>query len=176
MKKLGLILLTVIAIIYFGCEQLTESDTTPPDISITSPANGATVSDTVTIKTLVADNEGVKSVEFYVDDELIATINNEPFQTDWDTKTVDNGNHNLLCKAIDESDNEALSASITVTVKNILLTATFQEDWVCPSCSGGILFYYDMDGNLLWEGTFAGGESTEILLLWRIQISQTELW
>ena len=162
-KIISLVFLIVVVIMDFGCEQLIESDTTPPDISITSPTNGATVSDTVTIKTLVADNEGVKSVEFYVDDYLIATINNEPFQTDWDTKTFDNGKHTLICKAIDESDNESLSGSIIVTVKNILLTATFQDDWVCPGCSGGILFYSDMDGNLLWAGTFTGGESIEIL-------------
>jgi len=41
-------------------------------------------------------------------------------------------NHTLICKAIDESNNESLTGSIIVTMKNILLTATFQDDWVCP--------------------------------------------
>ena len=37
-------------------------DTTPPTVSITSPANGATVSGTVTVSATASDNVGVTSV------------------------------------------------------------------------------------------------------------------
>jgi len=49
MKKLYP-LLSVLFLIYWGCEE--EVDTTPPDISIASPVDGAIVSDTITIITL----------------------------------------------------------------------------------------------------------------------------
>src|SRR5439155_5214370 len=42
-------------------------DTTPPTVSITSPANGATVSGTITVTANAADNVGVAGVHFIVD-------------------------------------------------------------------------------------------------------------
>jgi len=40
-------------------------DTTPPTTSITSPANGATVSGTVTVTASGTDNVGVTKLELY---------------------------------------------------------------------------------------------------------------
>ena len=42
-------------------------DTTPPTTSITSPANGATVSGIVLVSASAADNTGVTRVDFLVD-------------------------------------------------------------------------------------------------------------
>ena len=47
-------------------------DTTPPTTSITSPADGATVSGTVTVSANASDNVGVSRVELYVDGALAA--------------------------------------------------------------------------------------------------------
>src|SRR6202171_329054 len=41
--------------------------TTPPAVSVTSPAGGATVSGTVTVNATASDNVGVTKVEFYID-------------------------------------------------------------------------------------------------------------
>src|SRR5438046_7045082 len=43
------------------------NDITPPTVSITSPANGATVSGTITVTASAADNVGVAGVQFRVD-------------------------------------------------------------------------------------------------------------
>src|SRR5437867_6065765 len=48
-------------------------DTTPPTTSITSPANGATVSATTTVTASASDNVGVTRVEFYLDAALQST-------------------------------------------------------------------------------------------------------
>ena len=45
----------------------TAGDTTPPVVSITGPANGATVSGTVSVTANASDNVGVASVQFQLD-------------------------------------------------------------------------------------------------------------
>src|SRR5262249_29378603 len=42
-------------------------DTTPPSVNITAPANGATVSGTVTVSANASDNVGVVGVQFFGD-------------------------------------------------------------------------------------------------------------
>src|SRR5207245_7897547 len=42
-------------------------DTTPPTVSITSPANGATVSGTISVTASASDNRGVAGVQFQLD-------------------------------------------------------------------------------------------------------------
>src|SRR5262249_29537757 len=42
-------------------------DTTPPTVSITAPANAATVAGTVTVSATAADNNGVAGVQYQVD-------------------------------------------------------------------------------------------------------------
>ncbi|NQV13995.1 Ig-like domain-containing protein [bacterium] len=138
-------------------------DTRPPDVSITNPVDGATVYETVIIEALVNDDTGVTSVEFFVDGELITTDTNEPFEGNWITNDYIDGDYTIHCKAVDEAGNEALSDTLTVTVSNIILTATFTNDWLCPSCGTGVLFYSDMDGNLLWSGTWTGNESIDVM-------------
>ena len=149
----------MVLIAYWGCEEL---DTSPPDISIASPVDGAVVSDTVTIKTVVADNDGISNVEFYIDGDLLTTVSEEPYQTEWNTSETTNGAHTLQCKAVDNSDNETLSESIQVTVANALFTANFTNDWLCADCGEGIIFISDMDGNVLAEATWTGNASFEI--------------
>ena len=45
-----LLITSILVLSFWGCEE--EVDTTPPDISIASPVDGAIVSDTITIITL----------------------------------------------------------------------------------------------------------------------------
>jgi len=160
MKNTIILVTSIFVLAFWGCE---DPDTTPPDISIASPVDGAIVSDTVTIKTVVADNDGINNVDFFLDGNLLATVTEEPFQTDWNTTESSNGEHTLQCKAVDNSDNETLSESIQVTVANVLFTANFTNDWLCPDCGEGIIFISDIDGNVLAEETWTGNESFEIL-------------
>jgi hypothetical protein len=93
-------------------------DTTPPTTSIMAPANGATVSGTVSVTASASDNVGVTKVEFYLDGALKSTSTTSPYSWSFDTTTAANGSHTLQSKAYDAAANVGSSATITVTVSN----------------------------------------------------------
>jgi subtilisin family serine protease len=93
-------------------------DTTPPSTSISSPANGATVSGTVTVAAGANDDVGVTRVEFFVDGALIGTDTSSPYQASWNTTTAANGGHGLQSKAYDAAGNVGSSTVVNVTVSN----------------------------------------------------------
>jgi subtilisin family serine protease len=93
-------------------------DTTPPTTSITSPANGATVSGTITVSANASDDVGVTRVELYVDGGLLGTDTSSPYQFSWNTASVANGSHSLQTRAYDAAGNVGSSAVVTVTVSN----------------------------------------------------------
>jgi hypothetical protein len=93
-------------------------DTTPPTISITAPANAATVSGTITVSATASDNVGVVGVQFQLDAaNLGAEDTASPYTTSWNTTTVANGSHTLSAIARDAAGNKT-TASVTVTVNN----------------------------------------------------------
>jgi hypothetical protein len=97
-------------------------DTTPPTTSITAPANGATVSGTVSVTASASDNVGVTKVEFYLDGALKSTSTASPYSWSWNTTTAANGSHSLVSKAYDAAGNVGTSATVTVTVSNTVTT------------------------------------------------------
>ena len=92
-------------------------DNDPPQISITSPSNGATVSGIVDILTNATDTQGVKIVRFWVDGTYIGYDQNGPFNRAWNTTLFSNGTHTIKAKVYDWADN-AVETTITVTVSN----------------------------------------------------------
>jgi sulfur relay (sulfurtransferase) DsrF/TusC family protein len=97
----------------------TGSDTTPPTASITAPANGATVSGTVSVTATASDNVGVTKVEFYLDGVLQSTDTTSPYAWSWNTTTATNATHSLTAKAYDAANNIGTSTAVSVTVNNI---------------------------------------------------------
>jgi len=98
-------------------------ESTPPTVSITSPANGATVSGTITITATASDNVGVAGVQFKVDGNNIgAEDTTSPYSVSFDTTTVGNGNRVLSATARDTSGNTATSSSVTINVNNVDIT------------------------------------------------------
>ena len=57
-------------------------------------------------------------VQFLVDDKVVLTDDNAPFEVDWDSKTVTNGEHRMKARAYDDHDGLADSETATVTVTN----------------------------------------------------------
>ncbi len=94
-------------------------DTLAPSTSITAPAIDATVSGTATVTAIAADNVGVSSVEFYLDNVLKSTDSSSPYTWSWSTTTSTNGTHSLMSKAYDAADNVGTSTAVTVTVNNV---------------------------------------------------------
>ena len=94
-------------------------DTTPPSVSLTAPANGATVSGTVTISATAADGGGVAGVQFRLDGaNLGGEDTTSPYSISWNTTSAGNGSHTLTAIARDAAGNTATASSITVNVQN----------------------------------------------------------
>lgn len=124
------------------------SDTTPPTASITTPANGATVSGVVTVSADASDNVGVTSVQFQLDNTPLGNpITAAPYSFSWNTSTVANGTHSLVAVARDAAGNIGTSQPVTVTVGNGVTrieqdnpAVTYTGVWVTasdPTVSGG---------------------------------------
>src|SRR5260221_28482 len=94
-------------------------DTTPPTVSITAPANGATVKGTVTVTASASDNVGVVGVQFLLDDGVSgsAEATTAPYSVSWNTATASDGSHKITAVARDAAGNRSpVSAGATVTV------------------------------------------------------------
>ena len=95
------------------------SDTTPPAVSITSPANGATVSGTVTVSANATDNVGVAGVQFKLDGANLGSEDTlAPYGVSWNTATTINGSHTLTATARDAAGNKTTSSALTLNVSN----------------------------------------------------------
>jgi hypothetical protein len=94
-------------------------DTTPPTASLTAPANGATVSGTVTVSANASDNVGVAGVQFTLDGASLGSEDTaSPYSVSWNTSGVANGTHTLAAVARDAAGNRTTSTAVTVTVAN----------------------------------------------------------
>jgi hypothetical protein len=94
-------------------------DTTPPSVSVTSPANGATVSATVAVSAGASDNVGVAGVQFKLDGANLGSEDTSaPYSVSWDTTGAASGSHTLTVVARDAAGNVASSTAVTVTVSN----------------------------------------------------------
>src|SRR5579884_113050 len=88
---------------------------TPPTVSINSPASGATVSGTVTIQASASDSVGIASVSFYLDNTALCTVTLAPFNCAWNTSGAASGTHTIMATARDTAGNSA-SATISVSL------------------------------------------------------------
>jgi peptidoglycan/xylan/chitin deacetylase (PgdA/CDA1 family) len=98
-------------------------DTTPPTVSLTAPASGATVSgSSVTISATAADN--IATVEFFVGAALVGTDTTSPYAVTWDSTSVSDGSVSLTARATDIHGRATTSAARTVTVRNAPVVTT----------------------------------------------------
>jgi thermitase len=87
-------------------------DVTSPQILITAPQSGTTISGTVNLSANVVDPSRISKVTFnYFDSsnplarKIIGTVSNSPFVIDWDTTTVSNGSGCIGVLAYDNVGN-----------------------------------------------------------------------
>jgi hypothetical protein len=144
-------------------------DTTPPTVTMTAPASGATVGGSVAINANAADNTGVAGVQFKLDG---ANLQNEdttsPYSITWDTSTATNGPHTLTAIARDAAGNNTTSTAVPITVANTgVLVGNNNIEATSDSNSAGDAeaFKYTAaisgnSGNLSFY--FAGGTATSV--------------
>ncbi|ALN81195.1 esterase, PHB depolymerase family protein [Lysobacter antibioticus] len=95
---------------------LDDIDPNPPQVALTSPANGASVSGVVALSANASDDVGVERVDFLVDGALLASDGEAPYAASWDSSTASNGIHNLQARAEDVTGNTATSLAVQVEV------------------------------------------------------------
>ncbi len=90
-------------------------DTTPPVVSITSPANGTVVNPkSVKINVSATDNVGVTQVCLYIDGILQSTMSAAPYSYTWNTRRATSGTHILTGTAWDAAGNAGHATPISV--------------------------------------------------------------
>lgn len=92
-------------------------DTTPPSIRIVSPFSGQTIDMITNIETVVDDNYGISSVEFFVDGVSVANDPTEPYVMQFNPKTFGNGTRVVSAMVVDLVGlNESASVEISVVI------------------------------------------------------------
>jgi chitinase len=94
------------------------NDFTPPTVSLSGLADGATVHGTLPVTANASDNIGVTKVEFYANGALIYAGNVAPYSYSLDTVALANGAYTLSAKAYDAAGNVGTSAGVLVNVFN----------------------------------------------------------
>lgn len=114
-------------------------NTTPPSVSLTSPANGANVSGTIALTASASDSTGVRSVSFYLDNGTpLGTVTASPYTINFATATIANGAHSFYASATDAIGNSANSATNVANVLNCSYSAVAQNtsfNWTGGSSS-----------------------------------------
>ena len=92
---------------------------TPPTVSLTSPASGATYTApaTIALAATASDSDGtISKVDFYSGTTLIGTSTTAPFQVTW--SNVPSGTYSLKAVATDNGGATGTSAVVSVTVSS----------------------------------------------------------
>jgi Big-like domain-containing protein/polysaccharide lyase-like protein/purple acid phosphatase-like protein len=128
------------------------SDSTPPSVSLSAPAPGATVSNAVTVSASASDNVGVVGVQFKVDGtNWGAEDTAPPFSMSWNSAVFANGAHSLSAVARDAAGNTGTSAPLGVNVSNTGTScqtsgASWQNQAFAPQ-SGRLTAQFDVAPN-----------------------------
>lgn len=125
-------------------------DITAPVIAVTGVANGATVSNTVTLHATATDNVGVSNFTLKLDGTVVATGVAGVIDYAWNTTTATNAAHQLLFEAADAAGNDA-ATTLNVTVNNTVVTTATITGTVLAQNGldpiAGALVYVPQDGD-----------------------------
>ncbi|MFI5251258.1 MAG: glycosyl hydrolase family 18 protein [Bacteroidota bacterium] len=94
-------------------------DAVPPTISFASPANGANITDTLTLSATASDNVGVVGVQFQLNGaNLGPVISSPPYAMNWNSALAPNGSSTIYAIAWDAMGNSAKD-SVTLNIFNV---------------------------------------------------------
>jgi MYXO-CTERM domain-containing protein len=93
-----------------------DPDNTAPTVSVTYPSDGDSFAtgDDFVISCAANDNQGVASVELWINGDNLGTRVASPYE--WDVVDIPAGDYDIYCLANDEWDNSAMSAVVSISV------------------------------------------------------------
>jgi hypothetical protein len=120
-------------------QALTITELTPPDVAIISPENATSVSGIVSISVNATDNVGVTRVEFYINDQPLASVTAPPYEYLWDTTIQAPGVYTLRAQAYDAAGNAGQSSALVINSDQGLPAATLQGAYDSAAVSGPVV-------------------------------------
>ena len=90
------------------------TDTVPPTVDISNPADGSTVSRTVAIRVQGWDDINVATLRLYIDGQLKSSAASASLDYSWNTRKAADGTYTIVAEATDTSGNST-TRSIQVT-------------------------------------------------------------
>ncbi len=110
-------------------------DNTPPEVKITTPTDGATVSGIVTVQATASDYSGVKNVRYAISGKYLGAPTASPYTVSFGTEGLAAGPHPLTATATDWKGNTR-TVSITLWIATPgSSTAVYSSSWGAPACS-----------------------------------------
>lgn len=134
-----------------------------PQISIASPASGATITgSTVALAVTTSDADGeVVRVAYHANGALVSTVTSAPWSATW--SGVAPGTYTLTAVATDSSDLSTTSAPVSITVQaaplppTVSITAPVSGSTVTGTSLGLAVAAADPDGSVVHVAYYANG-------------------
>ena len=96
-----------------------DTDDTPPVVTITYPTAGQQVNGTVTVSVTAEDDQGIDYVEFFIDGESAFPALFSPYEYNWGTETAEDDQYHIIgVTAYDITGNTAAATPVAVFVDN----------------------------------------------------------
>jgi hypothetical protein len=94
----------------------TSKDTSPPTVSISNPANGSTVSGTVSVNVSAADNQKIAKITLTIDGKQVSVSSGSSLTYNWSVPKAKGKNKNSTISArAEDATGNAATASVSVT-------------------------------------------------------------
>ena len=111
--------LTTLLFFTISCEEKITQDTTPPSIEIVSHNSGEKVSGVIKIEVKTEDDQEIEKVEFFIDDSLLLTDIETPYEFLWNTELHENSEYTVEVISSDNSGNNG-NDEIILIVENFI--------------------------------------------------------
>lgn len=121
-------------------------------VSITSPANGATVFGTISIATTVSSAVAWENI--YLDGKYL--VSSPPYTFTWNTTAVPNGTHTISARGFAANGTQVGSASVTVNVNNGAAAITSPANGA--TVSGSVSIVTQVGAAVVWENVYIDGK------------------
>lgn len=141
------------------------SDTTAPTVTFSNLTDDEAVWNTLSTTVDVGDAD-IEKLEVYIDGTLLTTITEAPYEIEWDSNTVPDGQHVVKVVVTDKSGNST-SKEVTITVKNILLSFDVADDQLITgegeqTGEVGLVILSDEDGDVIASTEYKNGDHIEL--------------
>ena len=125
-------------------EVVEREDTVAPEVEITKPEDGASVSSFTKVLVSATDNEDIADLVLSIDGEPFATDTAEPYRFVVNTRKLAKGSHTVTCLATDVAGNASTPTSIRIRVRD---SASGSGDSAADNIDPAVLIDFPADGS-----------------------------